>query len=124
LFFNSSGNLRYYQFVAALYNPYWFLFNGSADVKEEPVYEPLKVNGVYPSVFLSDFTVSFDCDKRMNVECDLLNIFGQRMASITSETYSAGENTISYSNNELAAGTYFVRLYADGKTYIRKVVKQ
>jgi Zn-dependent metalloprotease len=125
LFLNGANlNLTYLQFQAPLYNPYWFLFNGSADVKEEPVYEPLKVNGVYPSVFMSDFTISFSCDKRMVVECDLLNIFGQRMASISSGAYLAGESTIGYSNNELASGTYFVRLYADGKTYIRKVVKQ
>lgn len=125
LFLNGGNlNLTYLQFQAVLYNPYWFLFNGSADVKEEPTYEPLKVNGVYPTVFLNDFTVSFNCEKRVNVECDLLNIFGQRMASIASGVYLAGQNTISCSNNELASGTYFVRLYADGKTYIRKVVKQ
>lgn len=125
LFLNGANlNLTYLQFQAALYNPYWFLFNGSADVKEETAYEPLKVNGVYPTVFLSDLTISFNCDKRMKVECDLLNIFGQHMASIASETYSAGENSVSYSNNELATGTYFIRLYAEGKTYITKVVKQ
>lgn len=125
LFLNGANlNLTYLQFQSALYNPYWFLFNGSADVKEEPVYEPLHVNGVYPSVFMSDFTISFNCDKRMDIECDLLNIFGHRMSSIASGAYLAGENTISYTNNELAAGTYFVRLYADGKTYMRKVIKQ
>lgn len=125
LFLNGANlNLTYLQFQQALYNPYWFLFNGSADAAKEEEYQPLENVVVYPTVFTSDITVEFVNDKRLNIECDLLNIFGHKIASIASGTYSAGENELTYFNKELPAGTYFVRLYAGGKTHLSKLIKQ
>jgi Zn-dependent metalloprotease len=124
LLFNSSGNLRYYQFQIPIYNPYWFLINGSADVKSEETASGLTITGVYPSVYTNAITIAFECEHPMKIETDLLNIFGQHMDAIDNSKYPEGGSTITYRNSDIPAGTYFVRILAEGKTYIRKVIKQ
>jgi hypothetical protein len=111
-------------FTTPLYNPYWFLSGGAADVKSEAEISPVRIIGAYPSTFDNELTISFENAKPVDISCELLNILGETVQQIATEKYAAGMHALTLRKNDLAAGVYFVRLSANGVEQTVKVVKK
>ncbi len=125
LFLNvATSGLQFLQFQEPIYNPLWFLIGGSADVKSEEALASVTLKGAYPSIFESDLAITFSNARSMEIKCDLLNVFGETVYHITDGRYEAGEHTLNISQKNIAAGAYFVRLFADGKDQTVKVIKK
>lgn len=66
-------------------------------------------------------TISFQLNAASTVELHMLNILGERVKVITEGNQLAGEHR--FDLNDLAAGTYFVKLVNGDKQIIKKLIK-
>lgn len=84
-------------------------------------YQPLKAR---PNPFNNYFDFSFELQENARVNINLYNNLGQKMTTLTSETYTAGEHTVTFENMNLPKGYYFIRYHdSTGNTKTIKVMK-
>jgi hypothetical protein len=85
----------------------------------QPSFFDLKQN--YPNPFNPSTTITFSLPKRSDVTLTLYSILGEKLKTITSETYDAGEHKIIFNAAGLASGVYFYTLLADGFSTTKKL---
>lgn len=90
--------------------------NNTTSVNEDTDFE--KAFSVYPNPFNSDFTAVYNGEGSMLIE--VMDVLGK--IYITQQGIGGKEQKIQA--NDLPAGFYLVRISAQGKTIIRKVIKQ
>jgi len=91
--------------------------------------EPITVPGSfvlhqnYPNPFNPSTTFSFEAPRAANVSLSLFDLLGRKTATVFEGRAAAGLNEITYDASHLAAGMYFARLTANGKSVgLRKVM--
>lgn len=85
---------------------------------------PLKYEllGAYPNPFNPETKVKFSLANRANVTLALYNVNGQKVGDLLNAEMPAGIHTVGMRAVDLPAGTYFVRMQADGYVGTSKVV--
>ncbi len=79
----------------------------------------------FPNPFSEEFAVDIVLSETQDAVLEVFAINGQKIYRQNLESLQAGQNTIPVSfDNELASGTYFVKLTTSTDGFVRKVVKQ
>jgi FtsP/CotA-like multicopper oxidase with cupredoxin domain len=75
-----------------------------------------------PALSAEGSRIRFSLVNPGQVELNLYNVAGQRVKSLVSGWYEAGDHSASWEGTGLAAGVYFARLQADGTDLTQKLV--
>lgn len=105
---------------------YWD--GGSTDIIHDtipPVGFELKAN--YPNPFNPNTTISFNLKEASEISLEIYNVYGQRIKVLSSGSYRAGENSVSWDgtdsgNRPVASGIYFYQLRTPKGLDTRKCV--
>ena len=76
----------------------------------------------YPNPFNPSTTLRFALPERSEVEVVVYDLKGRRVARLLQETRDAGIHEIRWNAEDLASGTYLVRLKTDNFAHTRRVV--
>jgi hypothetical protein len=68
----------------------------------------------FPNPFKSSTNISFRLAKEGFVSLNVYDLTGRKIQTLIQEKRSAGQHSVKFSGNNLAAGTYIYRLEADG----------
>jgi len=86
----------------------------SADENNMMKYPDHELFPSYPNPTRDQFTIGFSLESAENVNCDLIDHNGRVVRSLASNKhYAMGYHKIKFDVSDLAAGTYYYRLYFD-----------
>jgi len=94
-------------------------------VSTEPISElpkGLQLNQNYPNPFNPVTRISFELPESMDVQLEVFNIQGQRVASLVNGTRAAGFHTVSFEAGSLASGVYIYRLQTPAAVLTRSMM--
>ncbi|MBD3167680.1 T9SS type A sorting domain-containing protein [bacterium] len=77
---------------------------------------------VYPNPFNDEAVVRFTIDETDHIDLDLLDLLGRKVLSIADGLHMEGVHVKRLPGQDLAGGTYFVRLRAGERTQVRRAV--
>ena len=80
------------------------------------------LNQSFPNPTSQDAVIRFNLPSSMNIRMDLVNMYGQTVASLANGEYQAGNHDVLVETSELAAGVYFYNLYAEGQVLSKKMI--
>ncbi len=99
------------------------------DVGDNETALPLvfEISDNYPNPFNPATTIRFSLDRSSEISLDVFNILGQKVLSVASGLYPAGEFTVEWKGvdargDEVASGVYFARLTGNGNQSTRKML--
>jgi hypothetical protein len=69
-------------------------------------------------------TLKFDLSSTEKVSVNVVNMLGQRVLNLDSQTAAAGQHSINLGTNQLPAGIYLVNVTAGNKTGSVKLIVQ
>jgi hypothetical protein len=75
-----------------------------------------------PNPTAGEAKIGFDLPGTMEVTLQVMNIYGQQVATLIDGELRAGNHIVSLETSALAAGVYFCQLTAGDKTYSKKLV--
>lgn len=83
-----------------------------------------KLHQNYPNPFNPSTTIRIEIDKAQQVEIELLNILGEKIASIFEGHLQAGTTALHFNSSELnlSSGVYFYRLKGAGRFQTMKMI--
>ena len=76
----------------------------------------------YPNPFNPTTTIAFTLDQAANVQLNVYNSLGQKVAELVNGARGAGRHAIQFDGAGMASGVYFYTLEAGGFTQVRKLV--
>ena len=76
---------------------------------------------VYPNPFNPSATVRFDVPEVSRVELQVYDVTGKLVETLLNERMTAGQHQYTWQPEELATGTYFLRLITANQTFTQKV---
>jgi 1,4-alpha-glucan branching enzyme len=79
---------------------------------------------VYPNPSNGELTIGFDNKEPQLVHIELLDITGTLIERIESRNMGTGTQTVSYRANDVAPGTYFIRITGKSESITRPVIIQ
>jgi hypothetical protein len=91
----------------------------NAQVKVIP--KDYALSPVYPNPFNPSATVRFDVPEVSRVELQVYDVTGKLVETLLNERMTAGEHQYTWQPQELATGTYFLRLITANQTFTQKV---
>jgi len=91
----------------------------NAPVKAIP--KDYALSPVYPNPFNPSATVRFDVPEVSRVELQVYDVTGKLVETLINERMTAGEHQYTWQPQELATGTYFLRLNTANQTFTQKV---
>ena len=74
----------------------------------------LSVSANAPNPFGSSTSVNFFAPKTGDVMIGVYDMLGNLVKELTNETYDSGMYTLKFNSNDVAPGTYFMRMTASG----------
>ncbi|MEO1077587.1 MAG: T9SS type A sorting domain-containing protein, partial [Bacteroidota bacterium] len=86
--------------------------------------EALLFSGVYPSPARGDVVIGYALNRAMDVRVAVYDVLGREVAVIADRRHEAGDYALGASLSHLAAGTYVVRVEADGAVATRTITLQ
>jgi hypothetical protein len=95
------------------------VLGGSSGVNDATISGIVKV---YPNPFSKKLQVALTLSEASNVKMDIFDLSGDRIASENEQLLPAGANTLEWTPDHLANGTYFVRLQIGTTMRMFKVV--
>ncbi len=78
---------------------------------------------LFPNPTTSEMTVSFSLKQKSKIELKLYNTLGQHITTIADSSHDAGNNTITFSTENIPSGIYHLQFSVDGEVVTKKVVK-
>ncbi|MBN1155579.1 T9SS type A sorting domain-containing protein, partial [candidate division KSB1 bacterium] len=75
----------------------------------------------YPNPFNPETKISFEVGEATDVEIELIDVQGRRVASIAEGRYESGSHEVLFNASELSSGIYFYRLRTAAFEQIRKL---
>ena len=79
-------------------------------------------HSVYPNPFTGEARLSYELDKKTQVEINLYNSSGELIQTLLSEQQEAGNQELQFSSGNLPAGIYFYRITTDSKQATGKMI--
>jgi hypothetical protein len=98
------------------------LLTGVNDAPPSPLPSSFAFKQNYPNPFNPSTTITFNLPKRSDVTLTLYSILAEKLKTITSGTYDAGEHKIIFNAAGLASGVYFYTLNAGNFSTTKKLV--
>ncbi len=95
--------------------------NGALPDLTIPEPSALRLGTNYPNPFRDRTTIAFDLDRKQNIELVLFDRMGRPVREIYRGECDAGRWEQTLSVPRLASGTYFIRMAAASRTFIRPV---
>ena len=81
-----------------------------------------KLNQNYPNPFNPSTVISFSIPQTANVELNVYNILGQKVAVLLNDIKQPGNYKISWDASDMSSGVYVYKLQAGKRTFIRKML--
>lgn len=128
LLFNelSSGSFGMLDLGTPLFNPHWFVLGGTSqngtDVESEQPEHAMLLHSNYPNPFSSSTTVRFELAAAANVDVGVFDVLGRRVGTVTAGHLPSGLHDLDFDGSHLSAGTYYLRLNADGRLDHRQMI--
>ena len=103
----------------------WILSLGSGVNIEDEGDIPARINvSIYPSPFSDRARVSYQLDTPEAVLIDVFDATGRRVHQLNQGIQSQGSHMVELDGQQLAAGTYFVRLSAGGEVITKSIIRK
>lgn len=98
-------------------------FGTSPIITSTPLTENKTFNlSVYPNPAADEATIEFGLEKSSRVQVDVLDLSGRTVLQAFSGLREPGRQHVSVNSSALAAGTYFCRVQAEGRSAVCKLV--
>ncbi|MFL5745639.1 MAG: DNRLRE domain-containing protein [Niastella sp.] len=78
----------------------------------------------FPNPFRDNSTISFTLDKPAHTNLAVYDITGKQVAVLVNSMLQAGSHKAQFNANQLPSGVYTIKLLYNGKTIIRKLLKE
>jgi bacillolysin len=119
-----TGTGDEFQFLTSATNPVWTTIGFRTSVKDEIAKVPtlLELAQNYPNPFNPSTTIEFDLPVKGHVDLDVMNMLGQKVATLANGRFEAGSHKVLFDAKTLPNGIYIYRLSANGESRIRKMV--
>jgi len=89
---------------------------------ENPMLEGFILGQSYPNPTNGNAEIAFELPVATEISMDLVNMYGQQVAVITSGDYAAGSHKVSVDTRDLAAGLYFYNLKVNDEVLTQKMM--
>ncbi len=76
----------------------------------------------YPNPFNGSIVLPVSNDRRQRVKIDVVNMLGQKIATVYDDELGAGEQTIAWNAGDRSSGVYFIRATTDSGGDSKKVI--
>ena len=96
--------------------------NANSILDLDPLISGYQLYQNIPNPFCNETEISFYLPKKCAVEISIYNLLGKKVSEIISEERPKGKHSITFSNKDLSAGTYFYRLKTTEFEQTRKMV--
>lgn len=99
-------------------------YSGTTNISEGPFSRPVDfiMNQNYPNPFNPSTTIGFVIPRASDVQLEVFNMLGQKVATLVSEMFQAGEHKVRWDAAGLSSGIYFYRLKAGSFSYSKKLI--
>ncbi len=88
----------------------------------DAVVEDFKLSQNYPNPFNPNTTIKFNVKKATNVTLDVLNVLGEKVATLINGKVKAGETVATFNGTDFSSGVYFYQLTAGDFVQTRKML--
>jgi len=88
---------------------------------EEQTPDEFALEQNYPNPFSEQTTLRYGLPEQLDVELMVYDLLGRRVRQLETGTKQAGWHQVTFEADDLAAGTYFLRLTAGERTTTRKI---
>lgn len=76
----------------------------------------------YPNPFSGSTIISYSVSKEANVELNIVDLLGNRVAALENNTKAEGNYTITWNAENVAEGMYLIQMKVNGKVSTRKII--
>lgn len=87
-----------------------------------PEMPPLVGTAISPNPFNPTTTIHFTLSEALDVQLEVYNLVGQKVATLANGPYAAGTHRVSFDGRELPSGIYFSRLSAGGTVKLNRLL--
>ena len=95
------------------------VYSGSKELLEEIVVpETITLYAAYPNPFNPSTTLRFSLPEQSQINLEVYDVLGRKVASLVNEVRSAGFHTVTFDASELSSGVYMYRLSAGANTVL------
>ncbi len=96
---------------------------GVTSVKDKQLPKEFALKQNFPNPFNPSTQIEFALPKQSNVQIDVFNLLGQKIATLVDGVKDAGFHTVEFNAAGVSSGLYFYRMTADGNVnFLRKMV--
>ncbi len=92
------------------------------DENQAPTARLIDLKGAVPNPFNPSTYINFTLPRATMVDVEVYDISGRKVVDLLHKTLEAGPQKVLFSPRNLASGTYFARVSADGQTQTKKMV--
>ena len=91
-------------------------------LEDEYIPEDFHIYSVYPNPFNATVKIQYSIPEDGDVVLDIYNVLGEQIDKIKYENQSKGQHQTNWNSNQLASGTYFLKLSLNNRSQIHKVM--